>query len=84
MDIFTILVRSVLTSEPHQVSLLFFLWYVHSGNGLVRLASVTGGAQVPIEDYSVIAIFLFVYSQCNYCYSLLIFELIGSSVQYQK
>ncbi|XP_041370948.1 amine oxidase [flavin-containing] A-like [Gigantopelta aegis] len=45
VDIFTILVRSVLTSELHQVSLLFFLWFVHSGNGLVRLGSVTDGAQ---------------------------------------
>ncbi|XP_060078754.1 amine oxidase [flavin-containing] B-like [Ylistrum balloti] len=38
-------VRSTLTSEPHEVSFLFFLWFVHSGGGVMRLASVKDGAQ---------------------------------------
>ncbi|OWF47168.1 amine oxidase [flavin-containing] A-like [Mizuhopecten yessoensis] len=40
-----VFVRSVLTSEPHEVSFLFFLWFIHSGGGLMRLASVKDGAQ---------------------------------------
>ncbi|XP_033760189.1 amine oxidase [flavin-containing] B-like [Pecten maximus] len=40
-----VFVRSVLTFEPHEVSLLFFLWFVHCGGGVMRLASVKDGAQ---------------------------------------
>ena len=37
--------RSLLCAEPHQVSLLAFLWYVASGDSLKRLTSITDGAQ---------------------------------------
>lgn len=40
-----VFVRSVLTSEPHEISLLYFLWFVHCGGGVMRLASVKDGAQ---------------------------------------
>ena len=29
----TAYVQGILTSEPHEISLLFFLWYLHSGGG---------------------------------------------------
>ena len=36
----TAYVQGILTSEPHDISLLFFLWYLHSGGGtlLFRLS----------------------------------------------
>ena len=37
--------RAVLTSEPRDVSFLFFLSYLRWGNGLERLISIKGGAQ---------------------------------------
>ncbi|KXJ13385.1 Amine oxidase [flavin-containing] A [Exaiptasia diaphana] len=39
-------VQGILTSEPHEVSLLFFLWYLHSGGGIIRNWEISdGGAQ---------------------------------------
>ena len=43
---FEILIRGVLCIETHEISLLYFLWYIHSGGGITRLVSVTNGAQV--------------------------------------
>ncbi|MBX9788350.1 MAG: flavin monoamine oxidase family protein [Pirellulales bacterium] len=40
-----IVVRAVLTSEPRDVSLLYFLNYLRSGHGLESLISIAGGAQ---------------------------------------
>lgn len=37
--------RAVLTSEPRDVSLLYFLNYLRSGEGLESLISIAGGAQ---------------------------------------
>eukprot|EP00002_Diphylleia_rotans_P016079 TRINITY_DN3123_c0_g1_i3.p1 TRINITY_DN3123_c0_g1~~TRINITY_DN3123_c0_g1_i3.p1 ORF type:complete len:486 (+),score=109.23 TRINITY_DN3123_c0_g1_i3:65-1522(+) len=37
--------RSVLCAEPHEVSLLAFLWYTHSADGIIRMAGVENGAQ---------------------------------------
>ncbi|MDA8359014.1 MAG: FAD-dependent oxidoreductase [Actinomycetota bacterium] len=38
-------VRSVFGAEPRELSLLFTLFYLHSGGGLTNLARTTGGAQ---------------------------------------
>ena len=38
-------VRAVLTSEPRDVSLLYFLNYLRAGHGLESLISIAGGAQ---------------------------------------
>ncbi|XP_014675035.1 PREDICTED: amine oxidase [flavin-containing] A-like [Priapulus caudatus] len=38
-------VSSLLTSEPHELSFLSFLWYIHSGQGILRMANITNGAQ---------------------------------------
>ncbi|MCB9718972.1 MAG: FAD-dependent oxidoreductase [Myxococcales bacterium] len=35
----------VFAGEPEDLSLLFFLFYMHSGGGFVRLTSIRGGAQ---------------------------------------
>ncbi|MEX0679366.1 MAG: flavin monoamine oxidase family protein [Pirellulales bacterium] len=40
-----VVTRAVLTSEPRDVSLLFFLSYLRWGHGLERLISIGGGAQ---------------------------------------
>lgn len=40
-----IICRAILCAEPHEVSLLGFLWYVSSGQGLPRMMNVTNGAQ---------------------------------------
>jgi monoamine oxidase len=40
-----IVVRAVLTSEPRDVSFLYFLNYLRSGRGLESLISIAGGAQ---------------------------------------
>jgi monoamine oxidase len=40
-----VVTRAVLTSEPRDVSFLFFLSYLRWGNGLERLISIDGGAQ---------------------------------------
>lgn len=40
-----IVVRAVMTSEPRDVSFLYFLNYLNSGGGLESLISIPGGAQ---------------------------------------
>lgn len=42
---FRVLVPAILSAESPEMSLLHFLFYVKSGNGLNTLASTTGGAQ---------------------------------------
>ena len=39
------LVQTVLCKEATQVSLLYWLWYIHSGQGILRLADAENGAQ---------------------------------------
>lgn len=38
-------VRALFASEPSEVSLLHFLFYLHSGGGLLNLTTIHGGAQ---------------------------------------
>jgi monoamine oxidase len=38
-------VEAVFAVEPHDLSLLYLLWYARSGNGLFTLVSTEGGAQ---------------------------------------
>ncbi len=38
-------VRAIFAAEPQDISFLHFLFYLHSGGGLMRLASVQNGAQ---------------------------------------
>ena len=38
-------VRAIFAAEPGELSLLFFLFYLHAGGGFEALASVEGGAQ---------------------------------------
>jgi monoamine oxidase len=38
-------VRTIFGAEPSELSMLFFLWYLHSGGGLYKLAEARGGAQ---------------------------------------
>ncbi|XP_041352694.1 amine oxidase [flavin-containing] B-like [Gigantopelta aegis] len=45
VELIRLTVQAVLTSEMHEVSLLFFLWYIHSGQGITRLTTITNGAQ---------------------------------------
>src|SRR6218665_473869 len=40
-----IICRSVLCAEPHEISLLAFLWYMSSGQGPERVINSTNGAQ---------------------------------------
>jgi monoamine oxidase len=42
---FRVLVPSIFSAESPEMSLLHFLFYVKSGNGLTNLVSTTGGAQ---------------------------------------
>lgn len=44
-ELATILMRALLCAEPREISLLFALWYVHSGGGVRRISSITNGAQ---------------------------------------
>jgi monoamine oxidase len=44
-DLLTLVIESVFSVEPRDLSLLPFLFYVHSGGNLNMLLSVTGGAQ---------------------------------------
>lgn len=37
--------QMVFAAEPHDLSLLYFLFYLHSGRGLIPLTSIRGGAQ---------------------------------------
>ena len=43
-------VRGMLCFEPHEVSLLFFLWYLSGGGGISRMTSISDGAQVRIKS----------------------------------
>ena len=38
-------VESIFSAEPAEVSLLHFLWVMHSGGGLLKLSTIRGGAQ---------------------------------------
>jgi len=38
-------VQSIFAAEPRELSLLHFLFYLHSGGGLMRLSTIRGGAQ---------------------------------------
>jgi monoamine oxidase len=38
-------VRAIFSSEPREVSLLYFLWYVRCAGGIMPLCEVDGGAQ---------------------------------------
>ncbi|KAJ8310643.1 hypothetical protein KUTeg_012508 [Tegillarca granosa] len=44
-DLVRLFVRTTLTAEPHEVSLLFLLWYINCGGGIDSLCSITNGAQ---------------------------------------
>ena len=44
-DAFLTICRLAFCQEPHQMSLLFFLWYMACGNGFDRMISVTDGGQ---------------------------------------
>lgn len=44
-----IFVNINVTSEPHEVSALWFLWYVKQCGGTTRIFSVTNGGQVCSE-----------------------------------
>ena len=41
-----IAVNAIFAAEPEQLSLLFFLFYVRSGGGLMRLSEIKNGAQL--------------------------------------
>lgn len=38
-------VRAIFAAEPSELSFLYFLFYLNSGGGLLRLAEIVGGAQ---------------------------------------
>lgn len=44
-SVLRIATEMVFAGEPDELSLLFFLFYLHSGGGFVRLTSTRGGAQ---------------------------------------
>ena len=41
-----IMVRVVVTAEPSEISLLWWLWYVKAGQGSNTVLSTTNGGQV--------------------------------------
>lgn len=43
--VFDLAVKAILAAEPRDVSLLHAMFYFHSGNGVLNLASTSGGAQ---------------------------------------
>ena len=45
-DVGRLLVRSVMCTEPANISFLWFLWYIAQGGGVCRITSTTNGAQV--------------------------------------
>lgn len=47
----TLFVNVNITSEPHEVSALWFLWYVRQCGGTARIFSVTNGGQVQNVSY---------------------------------
>ena len=44
-SIVDVAVRAVFAAEPAEISFLFFLFYLHSGGGLLKLSQSHGGAQ---------------------------------------
>ncbi len=50
-------VQSIFSAEPAEVSLLHCLWVLHSGNGLMRLSTIQGGAQQTrlVEGFQTVA-----------------------------
>lgn len=38
-------IRAVFCVEPHEISLLSSLWYIHNGGGVSKLTDITNGAQ---------------------------------------
>ena len=44
-SVFRIVAQMVFAAEPSEISLLFFYHYLRSGSGLLRMASIRGGAQ---------------------------------------
>ncbi|MDS0477065.1 flavin monoamine oxidase family protein [Natrinema sp. 1APR25-10V2] len=42
---FDSLLRALFTTEPSEISLLYFLTYLHAGGGIERITGVEGGAQ---------------------------------------
>lgn len=48
----TLFVNVNVTSEPHEVSALWFLWYVKQCGGTMRIFSTTNGGQVRAADDS--------------------------------
>lgn len=44
----TLFVNVNVTSEPHEVSALWFLWYVKQCGGTMRIFSTTNGGQVSL------------------------------------
>lgn len=51
-DFATVFVNVNVTSEPHQVSALWFLWYVRQCGGTSRIFSITNGGQVQNVSFS--------------------------------
>lgn len=47
----TLFVNVNVTSEPHEVSALWFLWYVKQCGGTMRIFSTTNGGQVNKSIY---------------------------------
>jgi monoamine oxidase len=43
--LFDLATRAVFAAEPHDLSLLHALFYMHAGNGIINLTSTAGGAQ---------------------------------------
>lgn len=50
-------VESIFSAEPAEVSLLHFLWVLHSGGGLMKLSTIRGGAQQTrlVEGFQTVA-----------------------------
>lgn len=44
-----IVCRAVLCAEPSEISLLYILWFIHSGQGIQRLLNIENGAQVNLN-----------------------------------
>lgn len=44
-EIVTVAIKAIFGAEPDELSLLFTLFYLHSGGGISNLARTTGGAQ---------------------------------------
>lgn len=44
-DSILVFIQSLFCAEPHEISLLSVLWYIHSGGGISRLSETSNGAQ---------------------------------------